>query len=124
MGRINRFDWLALHKRSLPAGRNRGTNKSFGRRLHHERLEERYFLSMTPWTPMTLPAGGGLSDAQVDVRATNYDVYSLDVGQVRADYLHGPLNEIAVPNPDGSMEWFTVAETAIMAPELAAQFPD
>jgi subtilisin-like proprotein convertase family protein len=124
MGRINRFDWLALHKRSLPAGRNRGTNKSFGRRLHHERLEERYFLSMTPWTPMTLPVGGGLSDAQVDVRATNYDMYSLDVGQVRADYLHAPLNEIAVPNPDGSMEWFTVAETAIMAPELAAQFPD
>jgi subtilisin-like proprotein convertase family protein len=124
MGRTTRFDWLAFHKRSLLVVRNRGTNKSFGRRLHHERLEERYFLSMTPWTPMTLPPGGGLSDAQVDVRATNYDVYSLDVGQVRTDYLHGPLNEIAVPNPDGSMEWFTVAETQIMAPELAAQFPD
>src|SRR4051812_33527343 len=120
MGRSTRFDWLTLHKRSALAACNGRTNRSFGRRLHHERLEERYLLSMTPWTRMTLPAGGGLSEPQqVDVRATNYDMYSLDVGQVRTDYLHGPLNQIAVPGLDGSMEWFTVQEASIMAPELA-----
>jgi subtilisin-like proprotein convertase family protein len=123
MGRMKRFDWLTLHRNSVLAAGNRRTNKSFGRRLHHERLEERYLLTMSPWTPMDQAAGGGLSEP-IDVRATDYDMYSLDVAQIRTEFMQGLMDEIAVPNPDGSMERFTVAEASIMAPELAAQFPD
>src|SRR6187399_2477672 len=101
MGRMNRFDWLTFRRRSVLDLGDRETKKSFGRRLHHERLEERYLLAV--WTPMNQPAAGGLS-LPTDVRATNYDMYSLDVAQIRTEFLQGSMDEIAIPNPDGSME--------------------
>ncbi len=117
------MDSLTYRKRSSLKVRNRRTIKAFSRRLYHERLEDRWLLTMSPWLPMGELSAANLNK-RMDVRATDFDMYSLDVGQIRTDFTHGSLDEIAVPNPDGSLDRFTVAEASVMAPELAELFPD
>src|SRR5690349_23260281 len=112
--RAMRFRWRAGH-----AFQSAELKTSGGRQLHCELLEDRMMLSASPWTAMSsLPAANLAATSYM--RATDYDMYSLNVAQ-----MHGLLDatgsaEISLPNPDGTIERFTFSEASVMAPELAA----
>jgi hypothetical protein len=108
-----------------------------GRALRFEQLEARQYLSASPWT--AVDADSAINPDELSYfRASNFETYTLDAAQLlssasAAGGLNstdaagpgglGPL-EIALPNPDGGVNWFTYVESSIMAPELAAEFPD
>jgi len=47
-----------------------------------------------------------------------------DVASERADEVGTPSSLLAIPHPDGSLALFRVIESPVMAPELAAKFPE
>jgi hypothetical protein len=142
MSRMTRFDRLNLRarfarkSRSLEGSQPSSLRKttSSRRQFTFEVLENRLYLSASPWTPASpaqIAAGAAGLSLQSYTRAIDFDTYSLDTAKLHsqistslAQPLAGAPTEIAIPNPDGGLDYFTVYETQIMAPELAAKFPD
>src|SRR5262245_60477818 len=105
----------------------------YGRPLRFEPLEERRYLSISPWSPVEHSAIS--LTKQTYFAAADFDAYALDVQQLQASLADdigvvavatetpAPM-QIALPNPAGEFDWFSVVETPIMAPELAAEFPE
>ncbi len=67
------------------------------------------------------------------LQASNFELYQLSMAAIRNDLQQAPLEftpaaeralVFSIPNPTGGFDRFHVVEAPIMAPELAAQFPD
>ncbi len=67
------------------------------------------------------------------IRAEEYKLASLDLSSLRNQLAKAPTSlsqpafessVISIPKPDGTLERFNLYATAIMAPELAAKFPE
>src|SRR6478609_2027691 len=106
--------------------------KSGGRALRFEQLEARQYLSAGPWT--AVDADTAINPDELSYfRASTFETYTLDTSQLLSNSSSAsglnstsaavPL-EISLPNPDGGVDWFTYTESSIMAPELAAEYPD
>lgn len=90
------------------------------------------------WTPVAAASANVQARAVAAVRwsapGAQEKIYDLDFNAARARYAQIPVNEpsvaqfvgdeIALPMPDGSLQRFKVVEAPVMAPELAAQFPE
>jgi len=68
------------------------------------------------------------------VTPDKFDAVTLDHAAMRAELSHAPMEsvpgfigdglELALPMPDGGEQHFRVVESSVMAPELAAKFPE
>jgi hypothetical protein len=116
-----------------------------GKRLVLECLEDRRLLSLAAG-----PALSGVSPAafwsKIDsvstasttardhIAASAFQPLALNADALRAAISAAPMEfsleaarnqvEIPIPKPDGSFSYFTIVESPIMAPALAAQFPE
>ena len=81
------------------------------------------------WTPLNeVPA---TSSAESYLRVERFQPYTVDKPLLQALLNQAPMEltsqapiEIQLPRPDGTMERFNLVESPIMAPELAAKFPE
>ena len=81
------------------------------------------------WTPIE----GGRADAPT-VEVSGFDSWQLDVEELEHWLARVPVGKayearssawvLELPMPDGHTESFTVVNSPIMAPELAARFPE
>ena len=121
-------------------GGHRREHRNFVKRrlLKAELLEARclmtaslgYLTSDEFWEPVE-PSQTNLV---TDLRAVDYELFSLSTAQLRAQLAGAPLEfteeaansnvTITLPRPDGSLERFTVFVSPIMEAGLAAQFPE
>jgi len=89
-----------------------------------------YLTSDDLWEPIE----PNQTNVVTDVRAIDYEVFSLSTDVLRAQLAGAPLEFteeaansdliITLPRPDGSLERFTVFVSPIMEAELAAKFPE
>ena len=87
----------------------------------------------SPFRPMTLPAeAAGLPTTTIRssaVRGFRFDARLFaeaisSVASERASEVGTPSTLLGFPHPDGGLSFFRVIESPVMAPELAAKFPE
>lgn len=86
-----------------------------------------------PWLPAN-PVPSAASQPEVWIAATRFSAASLDHARLAAILLNVPQettqlaisssSQIALPMPDGSLTRFLIVQSPVMAPELAAKYPD
>ena len=68
-----------------------------------------------------------------DIRAEEYKLATLDFSSIQSQLALAPMSlgpngtensTIEIPKPDGTFETFSIYATSIMAPELAARYPE
>ncbi|MEE8451576.1 MAG: zinc-dependent metalloprotease family protein, partial [Thermoguttaceae bacterium] len=74
------------------------------------------------------------ADAQPSIQASRFETFTLDAGLMRSTLAGAPLEftikaagatpVISLPTPDGDFSRFTVIESSVMEPGLAAKFPE
>ena len=133
-----------MNRSSLTAKTNLGLSKR--RQIQHARrrvlkaemLESRWLmaasLGLQTSDELWSPAQPTDTTRAPEIRATEYELFSLSEASLRVQLSHAPLEfteaainsnvVIALPRPDGALERFTVFASPIMAAELAAQFPE
>jgi hypothetical protein len=136
--RTARFRRLARRRKSSKFTGSIGMLGGLGLRsarpsLHVEMLEERCLLSASgsevPWLPVDLDTPSyQVRDSYL--RAAEFESFTIDRGAFDSLLQSVPLEtesgdpvELAIPTPDGSLEWFEVLESPVMAPELAEKYP-
>jgi len=99
-----------------------------------------HFLSAQKSTPNSNPLWTQIDDKDVPnigtryITPLNYSTFRLDVNTLKEILMVAPLEFtpvaqmtqtfISLPLPDGSLMNFDIVESPIMAPELAAQYPE
>ena len=134
-------DWLRDIRES--AGRwltkrpIRNSHRRSARRRHRqfvEVLEARLQLTLSiganGWEPIDVLPEPEIGQTSY-LRTDDFAAYRLNVTELSAVLAAAPLEfsnanpvEVLLPNPNGSFARFAVVDSPIMAPELAAQFPD
>lgn len=87
-----------------------------------------------PWQSVDIiPQNRPVADVWVQPKK-NFHAFNVDHGKLRADLARAPKEfsnesriapgEISLPMPDGSFARFSIVESPVMAPELAAKFPE
>ena len=124
-----RFDLPRSASNTRTAKRRRRSARS----VFLERLEDRRLLSVNVddlWQLADL-----LPEPQEDlrstIRSTEFETYTLDVDSLQSVLNSAPLEsspavaaQITLPDPHGQLARFDIVESPIMAPELAAKFPE
>ena len=111
--------------------------RRFGRRSKSngvETLEER--VQLTPisgvygWAPLDVVPAPDPGEVSY-LRATEFEAYRLDVATLTSILSAAPQEfsgfaplEVFLPNPNGGFSRFAIVNSPIMAPELAAEFPE
>ena len=108
------------------------------RALRTELLEPRWLMTASPsylasdelWSPIDVSE----TNIASDIRAVDYELFSLSDDALRAQLASAPLEftelaqtssvVISLPRPDGALERFSVFVSPIMEAELAAKFPE
>ena len=133
-------------KRKRPLSRRRSELRPAAVRLRLEQLEDRRLLSIggassedgedcpSPLWQAVEEAASAALDEQSLVEAGGVETLILDEGLLRATLADAPLEftaeaaqstpVISLPTPEGGFSRFTVVESPIMAPALAAEFPE
>lgn len=104
------------------------------RRLLAEALEDRRVLAAMADVSLWDAADASNSDGKTSyLRAIDYELFSLDHDQLLQQLSNAPLEfsvsadqqpQISIPRPDGQLDTFSFVASPIMAPELAAEFPE
>ena len=93
-------------------------------------------LEMSLWAQAGRPVWTDIAEAAMDhagsraVQPTHYRTLQLDVEALEAQLSRVPMEgsgtsqEILLPLPDGSLQRFAIVESPVMAPELAARYPE
>src|SRR4051812_43758271 len=76
-----------------------------------------------PWTKVDKPSVAAKSARQADVHTDRYAGYALD-RPVMQTKLAPSAQEVVLPTPEGTFERFTLAESPVMEPGLAAAHPE
>ncbi|MCU1394313.1 MAG: hypothetical protein JWM34_2741 [Ilumatobacteraceae bacterium] len=86
------------------------------------------------WEPVAVPAARGVDAPAVDIDTTHALAFSLNAPGMNAELASAPLELtpaakakpeiLSLPKPDGGFEQFAIQLSPVMAPELAAKYPD
>ena len=76
-----------------------------------------------PWNKVAKPSVAAKSTRQADVHTDRYAAYSLDRPVMQAKRAPG-AQEVVLPTPEGTFERFTLIDSPVMEPGLAAAHPE
>lgn len=79
-----------------------------------------------PWTPVANASAASLSARPVDIRTSRFAGFTLDRAGMQATLSRVTLapNTVIIPTPAGEFQRFTLADSPVMEPGLAAAHPE